>query len=476
MAFRINTNMSAMVAHRNLNSSGSILQESITRLSTGLRINGAGDDPSGLIASEAFRSQILSIDAANRNNQDAINYSKTAEASLAEVNKLLSDARALAIQSGNTATLSSAQIQANQDQMVSIANSITRISQNTQFGTRRLLDGSSGVQSQISNSAILQGMSFVGMFGGAPITTSAPVTMTMTALATRASYTSSALTSGNILSGGSFNINGVSFSFPTGTAATTVINSINGATSQTGVSANFDPATNQISLASTMFGTSAKINFADPSGVLTPAGTAVQQAGVDAAATVNFNGTTVAFQGGKNGSDGLTLRDNDGNSIRLTELGNTGVGNTTAVGRVYAGTATFQIGANANQTALLGLPNLNSAQLGNDVLANMSLANIDLSSSSGATQALQVIDRAIEQVSSARGRVGQFTRYVLDSNARSLSSAKENMTASESSIRDVDMASEMTTFTKFQVLQQAGVSILSQANQLPQQVLSLLRG
>jgi flagellin len=197
---------------------------------------------------------------------------------------------------------------------------------------------------------------------------------------------------------------------------------------------------------------------------------------VDAAATVNFNGTTVAFQGGKNGSDGLTLRDNDGNSIRLTELGNTGIGNTTAVGRVYAGTATFQIGANANQTALLGLPNLNSAQLGNDVLANMSLANIDLSSSSGATQALQVIDRAIEQVSSARGRVGQFTRYVLDSNARSLSSAKENMTASESSIRDVDMASEMTTFTKFQVLQQAGVSILSQANQLPQQVLSLLRG
>jgi flagellin len=314
------------------------------------------------------------------------------------------------------------------------------------------------------------------MFGGAPITTSAPVTMTMTALATRASYTSSALTSGNILSGGSFNINGVSFSFPTGTAATTVINSINGATSQTGVSANFDPATNQISLASTMFGTSAKINFADPSGVLTPAGTAVQQAGVDAAATVDFNGTSVAFQGGKNGSDGLTLRDNDGNSIRLTELGNTGIGNTTAVGRVYAGTATFQIGANANQTALLGLPNLNSAQLGNDVLANMSLANIDLSSSSGATQALQVIDRAIEQVSSARGRVGQFTRYVLDSNARSLSSAKENMTASESSIRDVDMASEMTTFTKFQVLQQAGVSILSQANQLPQQVLSLLRG
>ena len=78
MAFRINTNMSAMVAHRNLNSSGSNLQESITRLSTGLRINGAGDDPSGLIASESFRSQILSIDAANRNNQDAINYSKTA--------------------------------------------------------------------------------------------------------------------------------------------------------------------------------------------------------------------------------------------------------------------------------------------------------------------------------------------------------------------------------------------------------------
>jgi flagellin len=468
--------MSAMVAHRNLNSAGSSLSDSITRLSTGLRINNAGDDPSGLIASESFRSQILSIDAANRNNQDAINYSKTAEAALAEVNKLLSDARALAIASGNTATLSSTQIQANQDQLYSISNSITRISQNTQFGTRRLLDGSSGIQSQISNAASLQGMSFVGTFAGAPITASAPVTMTMTTLATRASYTSSVLTGGNVLNGGSFNINGISFSFPVGTPATTVVNSINAATSQTGVSANFDAATNQVSLASTTFGSNAKINFADPSGVLTPVGTAQQTTGIDAVANVNVNGTTVQFRGGLNGSDGLTMRDSDGNSIRLTELGNTGVGTPGVVGRVYTGTATFQIGANANQTALLGLPNLNSAQLGNDVVAGLSMANLDLSSTAGSTQALQIIDRAIEQVSSARGRIGQFTRYILDSNARSLTAAKENMTASESTIRDVDMASEMTNFTKYQVMQQAGVSILSQANQLPQQVLSLLRG
>lgn len=480
MSFRINTNMPGMIAHRQATLSGAALQDSVTRLSSGLRINTAGDDPAGLIMSESLRAQIASIESATRNNQDAINFSKTAEAALGEVNRLLSDARALAITAGNAATLSASQIQANQDQIVSIASSITRIAMNTQFGTRRLLDGSSGVQAQVSDASRIQGLSFAGTFASQPITANSLVTVQVSTQATRASLNSSTLTGGVILNPGTINLNGTSFSFPAGTSANSVVSTINASSSQTGVSANFNSTTNVLTLSSTKFGSSQVINFTDPSGVLTPAGTNVSPAGTNAVATtsVTVGGTvrTSLFTGGKNQTDGLTLSDIDGNVVRLTEIGNTTTGAPATVGQVAAGIATFQIGANTNQSAQLSLPNLTASNLGNDILTGLSMNNLDLSTATNAAQAIQIIDRAIEQVSAARGRIGQFTKYILESNNRSLTAAKENMAATESAIRDVDMASEMTQFTKYQVMQQAGTAILAQANNLPQNVLSLVRG
>ena len=139
-----------MGALRNLGLTSAEMQKSMTRLSTGLRINSAADDPAGLIVSEQFRAQITGIDQAVRNNQDATNYAKTAEGALNEVNKLLNDARALAVASGNGATLTDSQRQANQQQLNSIVNSINRISSQTSFGNKKLLDGSSGVTAKIS--------------------------------------------------------------------------------------------------------------------------------------------------------------------------------------------------------------------------------------------------------------------------------------------------------------------------------------
>src|SRR5688572_6189899 len=145
MSFRVNTNVNAMNALRNVGMTGMGLSSSINKLSTGLRINSAADDPAGLIISENFRAQISGIDQAIRNNQDAVNYARPAEGALDEVNRLLRDARTLAVAAGNTGTLSAAQIQANQSQLNSIITSITRISQQAQFGTKKLLDGSAGV-------------------------------------------------------------------------------------------------------------------------------------------------------------------------------------------------------------------------------------------------------------------------------------------------------------------------------------------
>jgi flagellin len=465
-----------MTAHRNSSLSAMAMDRSMSRLSTGLRIETAADDPSGLIASERFRSQITSIDAATRNNLDAINFARTAESALGEVNRLLNEARALAVSSGNTAVLSASQIQANMDQMTSISTSITRIATSTAFGTRRLLDGSSGVQAQISAGTRIQGLSINGNFNGSPVTQNGLVSITALTPGTRASLVSSTLTGGVVLNAGTFSINGTSFSFPAGTTGTAVAAAINTAADQTNVTANFNAATNQITLASVKYGSGSSINFTDANGVINTVAAPPVAFGTNAAATVTFGGQTALFTGGRGGADGLNLSDLDGNVIRLTEPGNVATGLPLTIGQISAGASSFQIGQNANQTTQVTLPNLAASQLGGDVLSGVNLSTIDLSSSAGVTQALQVIDRAIEQVSTSRGRIGQFQRYILESNNRSLGSAKENMAASESTIRDADMAAEMTDYTKSQMMRQAGLSMLAQANQLPQDVLSLLRG
>jgi flagellin len=118
---------------------------------------------------------------------------------------------------------------------------------------------------------------------------------------------------------------------------------------------------------------------------------------------------------------------------------------------------------------------MSSSQLGAGVVAGATLNNLDFSTAQAATSALAVLDKAIEEVSSMRGKIGNFQRNVLETNNRSLTNMRENLSASESSIRDLDVANEMTNYTKLQVMQQAGMSILGQANQSGQSVMSLLR-
>ena len=122
-----------MIAMRHLNAADGMMEGSITRLSTGLRINNASDDPAGLIISEGLRSQIKGIDQANRNVQDAVNMAKTAESSLQEVSRLLLDIRALAVHSSNTATIDASQLQANQQQIRNVISSIDRIASQTSW-------------------------------------------------------------------------------------------------------------------------------------------------------------------------------------------------------------------------------------------------------------------------------------------------------------------------------------------------------
>ncbi len=477
MSFRVNTNVTAMDALMNLGNTNAEFSKSIQRLSTGLRINSAADDPAGLIISEQLRAQIGGISQAVQNSQDAVNYAKTAEGAFNEVSSLLNDARSLAVASANTATLSTSQIQANQTQLQSIVDSITRIAQTTQFGTKKLLDGSSGVSSSVTNANMISSLTIGGTFGGSALTSNATVTLNSVTAATQAKVSSvafAALTT-TVPNAGAFTINGVTFNATASTTANDLLTMINQASGQTGVTASYDGS--KINLVSNQFGSVGKVVLTDAAGVIGSSGAGTYSStGTDAAASVTVGGTTnVLFTGGLNLNDGLTLTDSDGNTLRLTQGGNVTSGTAVTVGQVTVGSAQFQIGGNAGQTVNLSIGNFAASQLGTGVASGVNLTNLNLATGAGATQAIQVIDKAIDDVTRERGQIGSFQKNILESNIRSLGVAKENLSATESSIRDTDVAEEMTNYTKLQILQQSGMAVLAQANAAPQSVLSLLK-
>ncbi|QYK52152.1 MAG: flagellin [Fimbriimonadaceae bacterium] len=467
MSFRINTNINAMNALRNLGMTGMEASKSTTRLSTGLRINSGADDPSGLIASESYRAQLSGIDQALRNNQDALNFSKTAEGGLDEVNRLLRDARSLAVANGN-GTLDSTQKQANQTQLNSILASIDRIASNTAFGTKKLLNGSAGTRASVITGTAIASASFGGKIGLGAVTAADAIDVDVTTAATIASHTGTRAiaTGATAVGAGSFTLNGKSFSTDSTTTRDQLVAQLNAATAETGVQASVN-GTNNIVLTQTGYGSGNRIDLVDANGIIQSAAGVVGVAGVDAVATVSYTDGTSTFTSTFNKGKGLELKDADGNTVNLRVAGNAVATLTNAI-QIDSGAASFQIGGNAGQTASLSLGNFGQAALG-FTASNSDISGTDMSG------AMNAIDAAISKVADARGKIGSFMKNTLESNVRSLGIAKENLAATESSIREIDVAEEMTNYTKLQILQQSGLSMLAQANQAPQSVLSLLR-
>src|SRR5438874_10148595 len=158
MSLRINTNVTALNAVGNLERTSLAVATSIERLSSGLRINRAADDPAGLIISEGLRAQIDGINQAISNSQDSNNLIKTAEGGLNEVNSLLRSIRQLAVHASNTGVNDATAVQADQTQIQSAIDSINRISSQTQFGSRNLLDGTAGISASVIDTARISGI------------------------------------------------------------------------------------------------------------------------------------------------------------------------------------------------------------------------------------------------------------------------------------------------------------------------------
>jgi flagellin len=466
---RINTNINSFQAIRSMQKNQGDLTTRLQRLSTGLRINTGKDDPSGLIASETLRSEMNGISTAVDNTQRASNVINTAEGALNEVSSLLNQVQSLTLQAANTGALSDEEIKANQLQLDSILNSITRIANTTEFGGRRLLDGSLDYTTANVASAAIDTMSINSAKIPDNGSTTINVEVVASAQLAAINYTGGALV-GNVTLEVAGNDGTEQITFASGTAMSAVAAGVNQLTTATGVSAIATGSS--LTFNSVNYGSDQFVTVRAVTGSFTASG--VNDTGVDA--TVMINGSKADVQGRT-----ANLRTSNLDlSITLDEdFATRQAGSDTTQFQITGGGAKFQIGSEVSRNGQvhIGLQSVATTRLGDETVGFLSsLASGQDNSLVGGntTQAQRVVDRAISQVAFLRGRLGALQKNVLETNVNSLGVALENVTASESAIRDADFAEETAALTRAQILSQANTSVLAQANQSPQSVLSLL--
>jgi len=466
-------NPGAINAQHNLGRASSQLNTSIERLSSGLKINRGADGPAALVISEKQRAQIAGLRAAIDNTDKAVAVVQTAEGALNEINSLLVKIRSLAIDSANTGVNDEAALSANQAEITNALDTINRIANNTQFGTKKLLDGSSGMNGVATNSNVTFMKATTDTMAGT-------YAVEITSVAERANVTAGAAQTDALANDEIVTINGVSITLNAGLTRAQVQSRINEFSGQTGVVAEDDPsAANTTRLRSTQWGSSASIQVvsnqagaADSSGIGT---TVLNDTGVDIAGTIGgtaFTGVGNVLTATSGAAKGLKVsiaQSNTDAALTVTGAqGNVTVSNNSLV---------FQIGANRNQTVNIAIDSVQATGLGIGVLNNQfsSLNEIMVTSASGAQDALAVVDAAIDEISNLRGTLGAFQGNTLEATANNMRSTLENTVNAESVIRDTDFAREISNFTNSQVLVQAGTSVLSNANQASQLILQLLR-
>lgn len=485
---RINSNIPAVNAGFQLSRNQRDLAVSLQRLSTGLRINRGADDPAGLIVSERLRSEISAVHQAVDNSQRAINVISTTEAGLNEISALLTDIQALVVEAANTGAFSDEEIRANQLQIDSAIDSISRIANTSTFAGRKLLDGGLGYfTSGVDTTALANVLVQEGNFGTRdfiPVNVEVSQSGLQAELHFPASTTGGATT--NIDLQGPTGI--VTLSFPASTTTNEIVEQINAISDTTGIVASANayttagnPATaSGVIFHSQTYGSKAFVSIdvldngsfqlVDRNGNSVSA-LGARLTGRDAVGTIN---------GAASVGDGLKLSLSSfllDVEITLDET----FGASSSSFAITGGGSLYQLGprVNVNQQETIGIQSMQANKLGNRLVGFLSELKSGGPKSLGSGDfggASDVVDEAITQVSVLRGRLGAFERNKLQPNINQLQILTENLTASESVIRDTDFAEETTELTRSQILVQAGTSILSIANAQQQNVLSLLGG
>jgi flagellin len=412
---RINTNIMALDAYRNLNTTNDALASSLEKLSSGYRINRAADDASGLVISQNLDKQISGLKQATQNAQDGISVVQTAEGALTQVNSMLQRIHDLIVQSANTASSDNTARTAAQNEIVQLRDEIDRIGNTTAFGNQNLLDGSFGAQ------------------------------------AAKLSGTGTGLSSGLTVAAANAGDNQFTLTLDSGVAS--------------------PPAAMTVTVAAANYATAASFQAELQSDVNAQTNPVSGYTGsVTVKVTDLGSGVwTVDFK--RNSTDANTSIDISSVGTDLSTSG--AIANGTSTVSNTAG-GVFQVGANVTAT--------NQIQVSIDDIRITSgnngtytaLKNIDVTDPTQNTIAASLVDSAIASVSALRGQLGADQNR-FQSTIANLQVTTENLSASESRIRDTDMASEMVNFTRDQILLQAGTAMLAQANAAPQTILKLLQ-
>lgn len=463
---RINTNVSSLIAQRVLTKNNNVLNQSLERLSTGLKINKGSDNPAGLIASENLRAEKAGIGQAIDNAERASNIIGTAEGGLSEISSLLSELQALVGEAANAGGLSQEEIDANQLQVDSILSTINRIAGTTSFQGKKLLNGSldystSGVASTSINDLRINAAKL-----GTADTLAVTVQVVTSGQTAAINYTGGTTTSAVTIEIAG-NLGTEQLSFASGTTNANIIAAVNALKDVTGVSATSGGS--GVSFNSTEYGSAQFVSVKALSGTFTT--DTQKDEGQDAEVLLNgssatANGLDVSF---RSGTLDVELRLSDTFNLPGSSTFN-----------ITGGGATFSLGSKVREAdkASLGIGAVTTGSLGTKsvgYLDSLKAGGTNALTGDNLNDAQKIVDSAIKQVAELRGRLGAFQKFTLGSTINNLGVALENVSASESAIRDTDFAEETANLTRSQILSQAAQSVLAQANASPQAALRLLQ-
>lgn len=475
---KVNHNMSAVITNAQLLRTENSLADSMERLSSGLKINHAKDDPAGMAISNKMQAQIDGLGKASENASNGISVLQIADSALGEITSMLQRMRELSVQAA-TDTNQLEDREAIQQEIDSLVSEVDRISRDTEYNTKKLLDGTSDTRVYADGTSRMAVSDSVGT-GNYKITVNDPAKQSALPTTTKA----------GTIPEGTVTINGNEVKISAGEDAASVFEKLRFGAEKADVNLMvIDPAAqdydkyptsggykmlektfdfgDKLAFVSNQYGTSSEIQISCSSNALASflgLDAATQTVGKDAGVTADLSSSFGA----------QTTVTMDGNKVKITDVAGFEMNFVLDAGKkgdvdievTDIGTMTLQIGANEHQTMQVRIPEISSETL--------YLDEVDVTKVDGGDRAIARLDEAIKTTTSVRSAVGAYQNR-LEYAVSSLDASEEDMTNAISRISDVDMAKEMTEYTKYTVLQQAGTSVLAQANDIPQSVLQLLQ-
>jgi flagellin len=489
MGLRINTNVPSVRALRNLRINDSKLSGSLERLSTGLRINRASDDPAGLIISEQLRAQVSALKQAVENSQNASNMITTADAALQEVQNLLIGLKDSVVFAQNSGGSSPEQIAAEQDAVDNTIAAIDRIGTTTRFSDRALLNGTAAFTTASSAPAQIDNLSIRSVtFASGQETRDFDIDVEVQAERAEVTFAGASAVGATVLRlSGTLGTEDVNLA--SGATGQNITDAINAVAGFTGVYAELSGA--DVVIRSGEFGESELIQIETISGDVTgfgAAGTKTSDRGVNA--EVSFSGQRYVGVGNnfsilnRMANLEFSLQSGTAPAAGTLTLSVRNTGLTFQLREAPRITDRINVGIDAVSGATLGMDTfidrLQSASAGTNVTVGGFLNTLVTGGAndlfSNPENASLIVDRAIEQVGLLRGFLGAVQGQNLEPNINSVNVEIENLSASLSDLRDLDFAQETAAFTKSQILFQSSTLVLAQANAIPQAVLGLLQG